>query len=51
MNKIERIQVVDYKVAKIKAIEVVSAKDRYKVKDFWATLNNRIKKDLSAKSN
>jgi hypothetical protein len=44
MNKIEKVQVIDYKVAKIKAIEVVSAKERYKVKDFWATLNNRIKK-------
>lgn len=49
MNKIEKVQVIDYKVAKIKAIEVVSAKERYKVKDFWATLNNRIKKDLSPK--
>ena len=49
MHKIDKVQIIDYKIAKIKAIEVVSAKDRYKVKDFWSTLNNRIKKDLSPK--
>lgn len=42
-TKIERIRTVDYKIAIEKSISIIDQKEKYKVKDFWATLRNRIK--------